>query len=391
MNSKYRLIEGFKDREPLENEILKDLEEKVTQFDPLPSIDTAGILETDISIKNFAAVASYSWDDDNKAQILVPGHPKIWVEKSLPFTIEYDIGRTFVDQNSANLGSSPLLPMFMAIRESNKEFKVTDMDFVTDRNGLRKLHRWVNGTSWSKQAVGQSFRIDGELVQNTILLQRWEVESTQRGAPGYERNFHKFTTISARDCQNTTGHRRIVTFSFGGLKILMRSMVDACLPNSIDPTEEITNELENLKLARKIAAFQDNFLTLCKAGKLVPQDSVIELKTRNLTPRDSLYWSDVYVQLFLSQTPHLYTGIHKRGEFKKIEKLTLNEVKSKAQEPERGLKRLRKFLGIIQSTVLERLTDGESFSIVYQGGQLFLWKRDGKGGLLPPNVIELIQ
>lgn len=140
------------------------------------------------------------------------GSPRIWHGQSLPFTISKDSGQVFVDQNSGRLATSPLLPLIIAVHHYAPVFPMGKMDFITDRNSIRKLYRWVVQSAWGNNITSEIFRIDVELVGKTILLQRWEVQSTQRSGPGYEKNFQKCMTSATEGTSTATGHHRIVAF-----------------------------------------------------------------------------------------------------------------------------------------------------------------------------------
>ncbi|GJJ10487.1 hypothetical protein Clacol_004713 [Clathrus columnatus] len=281
---------------------------------------------------------------------------------------------------------------------------MADMDFITDRNGIRKLYRWVNQASWGINPIGQAqiFRIDVELVGRTILLQRWEAESTQLGGPGYEKNFQKRATSQSPGCENGTGHHRIVTFTFGGKKFLMRCTTDACLPfkeeEDQDPLDKLTKNFNSMNLqqrpiskVRKIATYKGGFLSVQTVGKLVPQESIIELKTKGEIVNPVCY-DDLYVQLLFAQISNIYTGRHKRGEFYTVEKTSMDAIKEKAGDTmDDRLKLLKKLLDEIQRVVLENIEDGGSLSIVVAGnGTLKVLKREGKNGLLPENILNFI-
>jgi hypothetical protein len=126
----------------------------------------------------------------------------------MPYTVRRDTGLVFTDQNAARLSSSPLLPLIAAVSHYAPRFSLASVDFVTDRNGLRKLCRWASGDPGSG-----TFRIDIDLVgQKTVLMQRWETETTQLGGPGYEREFEEASTTRGVGCENATGHHRIITY-----------------------------------------------------------------------------------------------------------------------------------------------------------------------------------
>lgn len=399
-------VAGFMVAIPDYRDLFKNLAGTICSIDR-PTLKD-GDKEVDIKITDFKAVAAYNWDDKTDARIIVPGSPRIWHGQSLPFTIPKDSGQVFVDQNSGRLATSPLLPLVIAVHHHDPRFRMGEMDFITDRNSIRKLYRWVV-QSPPGYPSSEIFRIDVELVGKTILLQRWEVQSTQRSGPGYEKNFQKCMTSATEETSTATGHHRIVSFKFGDKRILMRCTTDACLPdtdavtdknannNSVD---DLTSKLMSLNLRRmttsrpirKIATFQGNFLTVQTAGKLVPQESIIELKTKgSFSP--PVNQDDLCVQLMFANINNLHTGRHERGTFHTVEKETLSSVKEKVGEGfEDGLKLLKKALDEIQRVVLANHEDSGSLSLVLRKGDrgLEVLKRKGEDGLLPENILAFI-
>lgn len=109
------------------------------------------------------------------------------------------------------LPGRPLLPLVAAVNEqqifSPEDWKT--VDFVTDRNGLRKLLRWINTAS------GRDFRIDTQLVgEKTVVLNRWEPNTTAyMNGSSYGFNFEKAATIPMPPAtRRSDGHHRIVTY-----------------------------------------------------------------------------------------------------------------------------------------------------------------------------------
>ena len=136
------------------------------------------------------------------------GSPPIWKERSLPYAVPRDAGIVFIDQNASRLPASPLLPLIAAVSHYAPEFSLASVDFVTDRNGLRKLCRWASGDPKSG-----TFRIDVDLMgRKTILMQRCEAETTKPGGPGFENEFERASTTPGPGCEAATGHNRIVTY-----------------------------------------------------------------------------------------------------------------------------------------------------------------------------------
>jgi hypothetical protein len=145
------------------------------------------------------------------------GSPALWKERVLPFTLEPDDGTSFIDQNGAKMSQYPMLPLFAAadaMRDDGKKapppVNWPDVDVITDRNGLRKLLRWLNP---SQGRQPRDFRIDVELVgAKTIVLNRWEgrVHNTPT-VKSFGFAFEAATSRAAPGCP-PSGHHRTITY-----------------------------------------------------------------------------------------------------------------------------------------------------------------------------------
>jgi hypothetical protein len=213
-------------------------------------LDTSQVIETiltpahpsaleDLPIENVEYVASYNWVDTEQPTIVVPGtsvlpssrleryhsqpsdsrhnagSPAVWTGRQVPFTLQPDSGSHFVDQNWARMSQYPLLPLFAAadaIHDNNKKPPVDwpDVDVVTDRNGLRKLLRWLNP---SEGREVRDFRIDVELVgAKTIVLNRWEGRTREPPiGKSFGFAFEAATARAAPGCPSS-GHHRTITY-----------------------------------------------------------------------------------------------------------------------------------------------------------------------------------
>ena len=131
-----------------------------------------------------------------------------------------DHGYDFVDQNGHRMGPRTLLPLIRAVQDVESQsgikeedkFDWSSVDFVTDRNGLRKLLRWINHASGDPP---RDFRIDLQLAgSKTVLMNRWEqITKEQPGARrSYGFNFEEAMTVIAPGCERGTGYHRIVTY-----------------------------------------------------------------------------------------------------------------------------------------------------------------------------------
>lgn len=121
----------------------------------------------------------------------------------------------------------------------------------------------------------------------------------------------------------------------------MRFEVDACLlgsdtkvasrddsrSTSPDDISALAGGLSSLNIAKPSSSpttateKQSTPKPFYDIGSLVQQQSLIELTTvgQNNLSR-SFDWTEAVPQLYLSQTPHLFLGIHERGIFKSVRK-----------------------------------------------------------------------
>jgi hypothetical protein len=137
----------------------------------------------------------------------------VWIGHDLPFTLQPDDGSNFVNQNGARMPEYPWLPLLAAadaIHDKKAPVDWPTVDVVTDRNGLRKLLRWLNP---SEAREARDFRIDVELIgAKTIVLGRWERRTHDTPSTrtfGFA--FEAATSRAAPGCPNS-GHHRAITY-----------------------------------------------------------------------------------------------------------------------------------------------------------------------------------
>jgi hypothetical protein len=189
----------------------------------------------EVRIKDCQYIGSYSWTNRESPTIIVPGEsrtaihghrldtfkgaPPQWQNRSAPYNVQPDRGIHFVDQNGYRMPKYPLLPLITAVTTRAEgayqlDFDWSAVDFVTDRNSLRKLVRWAKGNG------ARDFRIDLELAgDKTVLMNRWEKRTRELfSGRTFGFNFEKASTLPVEDCREATGHHRIV--SYVGLLVL---------------------------------------------------------------------------------------------------------------------------------------------------------------------------
>ncbi|PCH34642.1 hypothetical protein WOLCODRAFT_78910, partial [Wolfiporia cocos MD-104 SS10] len=377
-------------------------------------------------ITNFECIGSYCWVNTEKPTITVPGSPPMWRDRALPYTVQPDGGTRFVDQNDFRVPSAVMYPLVRSVdimaEEAGDEFDWKSVDFITDRNNLRKLLRWIHDGD-----IAEEFRIDTQLAgTKTVLLNRWERRS--REAPyqnwnSYSLNYTRESTTPAPGCERCTSQYRIVKYAseicccniharlfhssqdFNGIRLVVRSAVDAFIAPislstsnaALDP-DSVADLLSGMKIsAPRSAAWRVDHaistpeLDVIRGGSRVPQDSIIEYKTRSVCSKGQLpnLCEDFYAQLFLSQTPHFYVAFHQHGRFETVIKRQLNdpEMKQIQDKLNNDFKMLREILVVIQRRVIEHGQRGR-LSLVQQNGQLHVHERDSLESCLPEDLLK---
>lgn len=195
-----------------------------------------------------------------------------------------------------------------------------------------------------------------------------------------------------------------------GFKIVVRFEVDACLPST--PTPSIltnkygvfdVNELSSTLAATSISSpstssakftpipMGDNhILHVGRGGSVVPQSSLIELSTRSEKRLPDLRWEESFPQLFLSQTPYHYLGVHQSGRFIQVQKRQLGkdpELLMAQQTAQTNLKKLRVVLGLIREVVVDAGEEGR-LSLVCRDGNLEVYDRKSDESRLPGSLMR---
>ncbi|KAK0201488.1 hypothetical protein DFS33DRAFT_990891 [Desarmillaria ectypa] len=387
---------------PPDKNIFEGLDTKCIEILSLPALDMTDAV---VDINNVEYIGSYNWikNPDSRSDvldpsptILVPGSPPEWQNKAVPYSVPADRGIFFSDQNGFQMPSVILLPLMVAVEtvaEDKKDppFNWSSVDFVTDRNCLRKLLRWIGGGNNEKSM--KEFRIDMQLAgKKTVLLNRWDKRYREQ-ASGYTfgYNFETHTTKPASGCESSTGHHRIITYDLGGFKMVVRFEVDACvsggdtkraptMSSSSSPTnvDDLSNLLSGVKIGPSttsvIAVTPSRSLTVKSGGSYIPQNAILELSTVSERRRPQFDWYEQYPQLFLSQTPRHFLGIHNRGRFHAIEKNELSALTHQAKMVQPSLKKLVKVLKTIQELVVKKGMTGR-LTLIRDGEWLRVYER----------------
>lgn len=284
------------------------------------------------NITNVKHLASYNWIEAPAATptIAVPGSPDLWSPPKSHFRLQKDTGYVYIAQNAARLPESPLEPLFRSLYVLHPSFDIASVDVVTDRNNIRKLLGVIN-PRWNGNKR-EDFTIHVEVMKNTTILCRSEVRVEENIRPnefrGYGHSFEKKCTT--QQVNGSTGHHRMISYSFGGMKFIVRYETDGYIgvahtQQSIQSAyiqapsiDDLSTILDTLSLSQerrtpRKADTAEAKLIIRKEGQVVALQSTLEVKTRVV--HRPLAFDDVVAQLWVSQTPNLVRAYHKNGVF----------------------------------------------------------------------------
>jgi hypothetical protein len=175
--------------------------------------------------------------------------------------------------------------------------------------------------------------------------------------------------------------------------MVIRFEADAYDPGTSynDQMEELASSLQATSL-QSPEVLQIHGLTIQKAGKQVPQTSVLELTTVGWQRRSQMDWSEIYCQLFLSQTKHVL-ACHKNGLFHEVEERMLDsapELESAKTEAQDQMKKLVNIIVRIRELVIQGGKHSR-LSLVCASGVLGVYKGISTESCMPDEVMELFE
>lgn len=178
--------------------------------------------------------------------------------------------------------------------------------------------------------------------------------------------------------------------------MVVRFEVDACVAQN-EPSasgsrlksdiDELTQMLSNVSVAEAkttvtIPLSRNRTLTVKRGGQSVPQNSLLELATVSHKRLDAYDWDHHFPQLYVSNTPQHYLGVHDRGRFIEYQKRRTSEMKGDIARVSRNLRKLKNLLETIQEIVVEHGKSGR-LSLVRVGTGIDVYNRSSQASCLP--------
>lgn len=262
------------------------------------------------------------------------------------------------------------------------------IELTTDRNSLRKLLQFVSGK------VSKSWRIDVDIVEDTMFLTRWEQNQLQiiTGArnSGYGHECEKAFLSFDSNLQESSGHHRIIRYNLGGIESLVRFEADGYIDDG-SSIDELSQGLSGLHVQNSVDVFAsspESEVKVIKKGHIVDNETILELKSCSA----SLNIQETIPQLWISQTHHLLVGRHKEG-LVEVEPKRVNMDEYFPAWESKNQENLGSLVGLITKIreIVKRVKGGKCMlvcKIEEKPRVLRVYKRNGKGFFLPVGVRE---
>lgn len=208
------------------------------------------------------------------------------------------------------------------------QLPTSKINVVACGSTLGNLLRFAKG-------IKMSFRFDAELIGDSVFFVRKENSPKEviEGLYGYGHAFPEAYTNWEADVRGSVSHQRIIQYSFGGLKFLVRSESDGYLPKLLhgeSPTiakvgstpnkHEITTDIATLLSATSFVQTEpisDDQIEIRYGGREIPQAAVFDIKTRSIRNQIDMP-GEILPRLWVNQTPNFILGYHTRGLFEDI-------------------------------------------------------------------------
>ncbi|KAI9925316.1 hypothetical protein ASPWEDRAFT_32389 [Aspergillus wentii DTO 134E9] len=329
-----------------------------------------GLREEDSKITDCRDLASYNWLNRKEPTILIPGKPPAWTPQPDRVKLREDDGEYFRDQNAARYPSHPLQPAVEAILKQNPDFLTTDVDIVGCGSTLGNLLRFARGTD-------RKFRMVLEAIGSTVFFVRRENSPTQTisGVFGYGHTFPEANTTWEAEVKGSESHQRIIQYSFGGMKCLVRFEADGYHRDLVSQTsgpEDISadrsvDQLLSVLNGSTVSSHQptEKNLTIESTGSYVPREAIFDLKTRTVWKKDKNIIGEELPRLWISQIPNLVLAFHRSGVFEDIEKIDAREHIASWEKQQKH--DLSKFAALLRLLVAFARGQPERFEVFYDG------------------------
>ncbi|KXL51102.1 hypothetical protein M433DRAFT_8213 [Acidomyces richmondensis BFW] len=310
----------------------------------------------DAKITHCEYVASYNIQEPKTSVIFVPGTPPRWTPPREAAALKEDSGDYYRDNNAAYFPSYPMEPAVRAVFACDPNFNCAGIDIVTCASTLGNLMRFVLGSH-------QGFCFTVQMIGKTAFFLRRELSPKDliKGITGYGYAFPEAYTTWNADVKGSVTHQRIIKYRLGGKSILLRFESDGYIGEHDGSKHQQTSEEPNysiedlLQLGLDSKKQDDSALPISvqRAGRIIPQPNVFDLKTRSYRKKDQDILADELPRLWVRQVSKFILAFHDTGVFNDVR---VEDVGGRVQfwesENERQIRKLAEVFDRIIDTAM---------------------------------------
>ncbi|KAI1851824.1 hypothetical protein JX265_013181 [Neoarthrinium moseri] len=336
----------------------------IKELRPTDLTGSAASFEPAACITNCSVIASWNWTRTTHPEMLIPGLPPRWTPLIHPEKLAEDSGEYLRDRNAACYSKHPMEPAIVAaLTESPQSCGSAAIDLVACSSTLGNLLRFLRGEE-------KPFRMLVYKVGETVFFVRREKSPTEKipDVRGFGHSFPEAYTTWESDVKTSTSHQRVLRYSFGGLRCLVRFEADGYLSDGAQnkgarsTRAEVQAPMTSDKL---VTAFNAASITtespsiggglrVKEGGARVPQHQIFDLKTRSFRKKDQDTTSEELPRLWVAQLHHFILAHHRDGLFDDIEVRDVRErVLEWEKENVRVLSRLAALIHQIKDIVCD--------------------------------------
>jgi hypothetical protein len=304
--------------------------------------------------------------------ICLKGSPPAWQPPVDKPALQEDSGKYFRDVNGAHFPNYPIEPAVRALCFLKPQFDGSTVDIVGCGNTLGTLLSFARFEE-------RTFRFGIEKVGKTLFMVRRENSPHQliEGVYGYGHTFPEAYTAWDANVRGSASHQRLISYDFGGLRLLIRSESDGYLPKMLPSSEPSSQKsvledidissLDLLILSAKSIVGSEN-LAVTISGQPIPQAAIFDLKTRSAGREFNM--DEILPRLWVNQTPNFIIAYHNRGRFDDIQ---IKDIRQEVKAWEEGSQDiLRRFHAVLHELI--KILDSQEIPKIEV-------RRTGKGSL----------
>lgn len=273
--------------------------------------------------------------------VTLKGRAPAWTPPANVQKLKEDDGTYFRDPNAAKYPKHPLEPAVQAILAAQPDFPESNagvVDVFACSSTLGNLLRFARGE-------GKPFRFLVQAIGQSVFLERRENSPTELipDVRGFGHTFPEAYTSWDTDVRGSVSHQRIIKYNFDGMAVMVRFGADGYLKDksfsesqSRNPLERATSDTDAADLTAAFAnsglhgllaapCSTGSALAVAVGGSLLPQSTILELKTRSFRKKEQDTVGEELPRLWLTQVQNFILAYHEAGLFNDVRQIDVSQ------------------------------------------------------------------